>query len=61
MSPYPAAFTTLKIGSEEKGLKIFGGKFEISNHGKPAGTLDISKMNLKSILRMESISLRNFN
>ena len=47
MSPYPAAFTTLKIGDEEKGLKIFGGKFEISNHGKPSGTLDISKNEFK--------------
>ena len=47
MSPYPAAFTTLKIGEEEKGLKIFGGKFELSNHGKPAGTLDISKNDFK--------------
>ncbi|MCQ9636044.1 methionyl-tRNA formyltransferase [Chryseobacterium sp. WG23] len=47
MSPYPAAFTTLKIGEEEKGLKIFGGKFEISNHGKPSGTLDISKNEFK--------------
>ncbi|AZA80601.1 methionyl-tRNA formyltransferase [Chryseobacterium lactis] len=47
MSPYPAAFTILKIGTEEKGLKIFGGTFEISNHGKPAGTLDISKNEFK--------------
>ncbi|AZB00059.1 methionyl-tRNA formyltransferase [Chryseobacterium joostei] len=47
MSPYPAAFTTLKIGEEEKGLKIFGGKFEISNHGKLSGTLDISKNEFK--------------
>lgn len=47
MSPYPAAFTTLKIGEEEKGLKIFGGKFEISNHDKVAGTLDISKNEFK--------------
>lgn len=47
MSPYPAAFTTLKIGEEEKGLKIFGGKFEISNHDKAAGTLDISKSEFK--------------
>ncbi len=47
MSPYPAAFTTLKIGEEEKGLKIFGGKFEVSNHDKPAGTLDISKSEFK--------------
>ncbi|MGE4512786.1 MAG: methionyl-tRNA formyltransferase [Chryseobacterium sp.] len=47
MSPYPAAFTTLKIGEEEKGLKIFGGKFEVLNHDKPAGTLDISKSEFK--------------
>ncbi|MGI9651378.1 methionyl-tRNA formyltransferase [Chryseobacterium sp. RLHN22] len=47
MSPYPAAFTTLKIGEEEKGLKIFGGKFEISNHQKPVGGLEISKNDFK--------------
>jgi methionyl-tRNA formyltransferase len=47
MSPYPAAFTTLKIGEEEKGLKIFGGKFEVSNHEKPVGSLDISKNEFK--------------
>jgi methionyl-tRNA formyltransferase len=47
MSPYPAAFTTLKIGEEEKGLKIFAGKFELSNHGQPAGSLEISKNNFK--------------
>ncbi|WP_370900005.1 methionyl-tRNA formyltransferase [Chryseobacterium gossypii] len=47
MSPYPAAFTTLKLGDEEKGLKIFGGRFEISDHGKKAGTLEISKNEFK--------------
>lgn len=47
MSPYPAAFTTLQIGNEEKGLKIFGGKFEVANHDKPAGTIDISKNEFK--------------
>lgn len=47
MSPYPAAFTTLKIGKEEKGLKIFGGRFETADHGKPAGSLDISKNDFK--------------
>ena len=47
MSPYPAAFTTLKIGEEEKGLKIFDGKFEISDHGKTAGSLEISKNEFK--------------
>lgn len=43
MSPYPAAFTTLKIGEETKGLKIFGGRFELSDHGQKAGTLQVSK------------------
>lgn len=47
MSPYPAAFTKLKIGDEEKGLKIFGGEFKVENHDKPAGTLDISKNEFK--------------
>lgn len=47
MSPYPAAFTTLKIGEEEKGLKIYGGKFELSNHGKTFGGLEISKNDFK--------------
>lgn len=47
MSPYPAAFTTLKIGEEEKGLKIFGGKIEISNHEKSIGSLEISKNDFK--------------
>lgn len=43
MSPYPAAFTTIHIAEEEKGLKIFGGKYEILNHSKNAGSLEISK------------------
>ncbi|MCD1116150.1 methionyl-tRNA formyltransferase [Chryseobacterium turcicum] len=47
MSPYPAAFTTIKIGEEEKGLKIFGGKFELSDHEKPVGSLEISKNDFK--------------
>ena len=47
MSPYPAAFTTLKIGEEEKGLKIYNGKFEVSEHGKPIGSLEISKNDFK--------------
>ena len=47
MSPYPAAFTTLKIGEDEKGLKIYNGKFEVSEHGKPIGSLEISKNDFK--------------
>lgn len=47
MSPYPAAFTTLKIGEDEKGLKIYNGKFELSEHGKAIGSLEISKNEFK--------------
>ena len=43
MSPYPCAFTTLKMGEETKGLKIFAGNFEIFEHQKQAGTLEIAK------------------
>lgn len=43
MSPYPCAFTSLRIGEEIKGLKIFAGTYEISNHDKIAGTLEIGK------------------
>lgn len=43
MSPYPAAFTTLKIGNDDKGLKIFRGNYEIKNHQNEAGTIKISK------------------
>lgn len=47
MSPYPAAFTTLKIVEEEKGLKIYAGKFELSSEEKPVGSLEISKNEFK--------------
>ena len=43
MSPYPTAFTNLNIVTEEKGLKIYNGKFEIMDHGKTPGSLEISK------------------
>ena len=43
MSPYPAAFTTIKVGEDEKFLKIYKGKFEIESHGKTPGTLEIDK------------------
>lgn len=47
MSPYPAAFTTLKIGNDEKFLKIFDGNFEIKEHSKKSGEIEISKQGLK--------------
>ena len=47
MSPYPAAFTTLKIEDEEKGLKIFNGRFELVDHGQYSSTLEISKHEFK--------------
>ena len=47
MSPYPAAFTSIKIGEDEKVLKIFKGNFEISEQGNSPGTLEIDKHQLK--------------
>ena len=47
MSPYPCAFTTLKIGEEEKSLKIYEGKFEVSSHNKIPGSLEIDKSQFK--------------
>lgn len=47
MSPYPAAFTTIKIGADEKFLKIFKGKFEKTEHDKIPGTLEIDKHQFK--------------
>ncbi|MBU8883930.1 methionyl-tRNA formyltransferase [Kaistella sp. DKR-2] len=47
MSPYPCAFSTLKIGDEEKSLKIYQGKFEISTHDKKPGSLEIDKNHFK--------------
>ncbi|MDO4763970.1 MAG: methionyl-tRNA formyltransferase [Flavobacteriaceae bacterium] len=47
MSPYPAAFTTLKIGDEEKNLKIFKGNFQKMEHQKTPGSLEVSKSEFK--------------
>ena len=47
MSPYPCAFTTIKIGEDEKSLKIYEGKFEISAHEKTPGSLEIDKNQFK--------------
>ncbi len=43
MSPYPAAFTILKIGNEEKFLKIFRGNYQVKPHQEKAGSIKISK------------------
>lgn len=47
MSPYPCAFTSLKIGEEEKTLKIYEGRFELAAHEKAPGTLEIDKHQFK--------------
>lgn len=47
MSPYPCAFTVLKIGDEEKSLKIFKGKLEKDGNSTPAGKLFIDKSSFK--------------
>lgn len=47
MSPYPASFTTIKIGEDEKFLKIYKGAFEIESHDNTSGTLEIDKHQFK--------------
>ncbi len=47
MSPYPAAFTIVKIGEDQKFLKIYKGKFEIESNDKTAGTSEIDKHHFK--------------
>lgn len=47
LSPYPSAFTTLKIGEEEKVLKIYQGKFEEIEHEYSMGSVEISKNEFK--------------
>jgi methionyl-tRNA formyltransferase len=47
MSPYPCAFTNINIGNAEKGLKIYSGKYEIKEHNRPFGEMDISKNEFK--------------
>lgn len=47
MSPYPCAFTVLKIGDEVKSLKIFSGNYTLEDHKNEAGTLEISKHSFK--------------
>lgn len=47
MSPYPAAFTTLRIGDDRKVLKIYQGDFKITSNTETPGTLVIDKNQLK--------------
>ncbi|MBB1542767.1 MAG: methionyl-tRNA formyltransferase [Flavobacteriaceae bacterium] len=47
MSPYPAAFTILEVGGEQKKLKIFKGKFQKIEHSKENGEIEISKNEFK--------------
>ena len=47
MSPYPTACTILKIGVEEKSLKIFKVHFELESHSRDAGDFEISKNEFK--------------
>lgn len=47
LSPYPCAFTTLKIGNVKKTLKIFSGKVSVNEPALAPGTLSISKNEFK--------------
>ncbi|MFC6268251.1 methionyl-tRNA formyltransferase [Frigoriflavimonas asaccharolytica] len=63
MSPYPAAFTEMKLNNEVKTLKIFGGTFEIKAHQKNPGNLKIEKSDFyfytkDGIYRPESLQLQ---
>ena len=47
MSPYPAAFTTLKIGDDQKFLKIYSGKVVNESNDQVPGSLEIDKHHFK--------------
>lgn len=47
MSPYPCAFTTLKIGEEEKQLKIYSGRKELFSHSHAPATVEVDKSTFK--------------
>lgn len=47
MAPYPCAFTSISIGNEQKNIKVFAGKYEISTHNHPVGMVELSKSGLK--------------
>lgn len=47
MSPYPSAFTTLKIGTENKSLKILRGSYTVTVETNKAGTLEINNKNFR--------------
>ena len=47
LSPYPCAFTKLKIGGEEKTFKIFSGSTESTDSQEPAANLYVDRKNFK--------------
>ncbi|MBP0612603.1 methionyl-tRNA formyltransferase [Chryseobacterium sp. cx-311] len=47
LSPYPCAYTKLKIGAEEKTLKIYAGITEETETDEPAGHLLADRKNFK--------------
>lgn len=47
LSPYPTAFTVLKIGNVEKSLKIYSGQYQTDGTGFNAGELVINKTEFK--------------
>jgi len=47
LSPYPCAFTSLKIGDEVKNLKLFEGSYSLEKTDAKPGTLFIDKNELK--------------
>lgn len=47
LSPYPAAWTSVKTPSGSKNLKIFSGTFEEFTNPKPFGEIEITKKQLR--------------
>lgn len=47
LSPYPAAWTSVKTPAGTKNLKIFGGTFEEFPNPKPFGKIEITKKQLR--------------
>jgi len=54
LSPYPSAFTKIKISKEIKSLKIFSGKYEPKSHRRKAGEININK-NIFEIFTIDGI------
>ncbi|MEM5566927.1 methionyl-tRNA formyltransferase [Psychroserpens sp. AS72] len=58
LNPFPAAWCYLENGEEQLSIKIFGIEKEVIDHQLDAGTLDISKHELKVAVRGGYITIK---